>query len=231
MSIEQNEAAPIPPPGGLQRSAFGTRAKIAIGSGVALLVAAAVFVQVTGFGSVDVTPAACQPALAEATSLEPLSVGDAQLFRPALASSLLTDLSFVDGDGHPTTLAAFAGKTVLVNFWATWCVPCRMEMPALDKLQAEMGSDKFQVVAVNMDTAATADQEKAFLASIGVQHLAFYADPSLTLTQQLQDRSLVDGLPTTLLVNPQGCRLGLVEGGVAWDSPDAKALIAKAISS
>jgi len=79
-------------------------------------------------------------------------------------------------DGNPTTLEAFKGKTLLVNIWATWCVPCRSEMPALDRLQKAAGSDKFEVLAINVDTTRL-ERPKAFLEEIGVRNLKFYADP------------------------------------------------------
>ena len=86
------------------------------------------------------------------------------------------DLTFKDAAGRERTLAEWRGRTVLLNLWATWCVPCRKEMPALDALQGELGGPNFEVVAVNIDTR---DPEKplAFLKEIGVTHLAYYSDP------------------------------------------------------
>jgi thiol-disulfide isomerase/thioredoxin len=150
------------------------------------------------------------------------------LFRPARVSENLGGLAFTDAGGEPVRLASFAGRAVLVNFWATWCVPCRAEMPALDRLAAERGGDDFQVVAVNLDTEAPVARQQEFLATVGVTHLPLYRDPKLALTADLRRRDLVFGLPTTLLVDAKSCRLGTAEGGAAWDSPDAKALIAAA---
>ena len=103
-------------------------------------------------------------------------------------------------------------------------------MPAVDRLEAERGSDGFQVVAINLDTDAAVAGEKAFLAGIGVTHLAFYADPDLILTRQLRTRGLVRGLPTTLLVDGGGCQLGTAAGAAAWDSGEANALVGAALA-
>jgi len=141
----------------------------------------------------------------------------------------LRDLTFQAADGKKTSLAAFAGKTVLVNLWATWCVPCRAEMPALDRLEGALGSDSFQVVAVNVDQA-NAERARAFLKQIGVSKLAFYADPSFDIAKELRKRGLLVGFPTTMLVDGKGCRIGGVDGAAAWDSSDAKALIKAAMA-
>ncbi len=86
-------------------------------------------------------------------------------------------VSFNGPDGKKLTLADFKGHNVLLNLWATWCVPCRSEMPALDRLQAKLGGSDFEVVAVNIDTSRL-DRPKAFLNDAGVKNLGFYADPT-----------------------------------------------------
>jgi hypothetical protein len=97
-------------------------------------------------------------------------------------------------------------------------------MPTLDKLQAANGGKDFQVTAVNIDLNNT-ERAKAFLAEIGVKNLAFYSDPSSGIFTKLKGRGLGFGLPTTILVDGKGCRLGVVEGPAEWDSNDARALI------
>ena len=99
------------------------------------------------------------------------------------------------------------GKTLLVNLWATWCVPCRKEMPALDTLEGKLGGPDFQVVAVNVDTARL-DRPKAFLHDAGIEHLASFADPSGNVLQVLKGDGQLLGLPTTLLIDKGGCELG-----------------------
>ena len=139
-----------------------------------------------------------------------------------------TDISFLDKDGQKRTLADFRGKTVLLNLWATWCVPCREEMPALDRLQASQGGKDFEVVAVNIDTARL-DRRQAFLDGAGVKSLAFFADPTADAFQALKQAGKVVGLPTSILVDPQGCELGIMAGPAAWDSPDGQKLVTAAV--
>jgi thiol-disulfide isomerase/thioredoxin len=117
---------------------------------------------------------------------------------------------------------------VLLNLWATWCVPCREEMPALDALQGAAGSGKFEVVAVNVDTGSD-EKPKRFLEDIKVSKLAFYQEPDLELFNNLKKRGLVLGLPVTLLVGPDGCLRAAMNGPAKWDSPDARTFIDAAL--
>ena len=125
------------------------------------------------------------------------------------------DVSFTNPQGQPVDLASLRGKTILVNLWATWCVPCRQEMPALDRLQAELGGPDFEVVALNVDTR-NAERPKAWLQENGIRHLAYYADPTGKALQVLQKSGHVVGLPTTLLVDASGCEIGLLKGPAEW---------------
>ncbi len=171
---------------------------------------------------------ACAAAAETAARLEPFARGQLAAFRPSEAPVLLGDLAFRAPDGTPATLADFAGRTTLVNLWATWCVPCRAEMPALDRLARAAGSDAFFVLPINLDTVAGA-KPAAFLAEIGAEALPLYADPELKSLNALKRRGMIlGGLPTTLLVDPRGCVLGLIEGPAEWDSPDALALVGAA---
>ncbi len=193
--------------------------------------AIAVYVKVSANGNGAGTQAAvdCAGALQAAARVAPLATGQVAAFRPADTPDLVRDLAFQAPDGKETTLAAFAGKTVLVNLWATWCVPCRAEMPALDRLEGALGSDKFSVVAVNVDVR-NPERAHAFLGEIGVSKLAFYSDPSFAIFNALKKRGLALGLPTTILVDGKGCRIGGIEGPAEWDSPDAKALLEAAMA-
>ena len=193
--------------------------------------AVAVYVRESADGNGATTQAGvdCAGAVATAARLDPLAKGQIAAFRPAEGPDLVRDLAFQAPDGSETSLAAFAGKTVLVNLWATWCVPCRAEMPALDRLQAALGGDAFSVVAVNVDVR-NPERARAFLDDIGVKRLAFYADPSFAIFNELKKRGLALGLPTTILVDGKGCRVGGIEGPAEWDSEDAKALIKAAIA-
>ena len=115
----------------------------------------------------------------------------------------LPGLTFQDAAGKPLTLEHWRGRTVLLNLWATWCVPCRKEMPALDALEQRLGGPRFEVVAVNIDTR-DADKPKAWLKEVGVQKLAYYADPTASTFQDLKAIGRAFGMPTTLLVDPAG---------------------------
>ena len=135
-------------------------------------------------------------------------------------------MRFNDASGKPVDLAAFRGKVVLVNLWATWCAPCRAEMPALDRLQAALGGADFQVVAIAEDTGGMA-KVKSYLASVGAGHIVPYVDTSLESAHAFD----VIGLPTSLLIDRQGRVIGRLVGPAAWDQPAAKALIEAAVKA
>ena len=208
-------------------------ATVIMAAAVAGLIAGAIAVYVMGSGAGNNGTAAaadCTGALATAKRIQPYVKGEVAAFRTATAPEKLTDLAFRAPDGADTTLAGFAGKTTLLNLWATWCAPCRAEMPALDRLQAKLGSDKFSVLALNIDLNNEA-RARAFLDEIGTRNLAFYSDPTTAVFRNLKGRGLAFGLPVTILVDGKGCRIGVVEGPAAWDSEDARALIEAAMAA
>ena len=127
------------------------------------------------------------------------------------ARSRLPDLAFKDAAGKPRTLADWRGRTVLLNLWATWCVPCRKEMPALDALQKKLGGPNFEVVAINIDTRDP-DKPKAWLKEVGISRLTYYADPNAKVFQDLKAVGKAFGMPTTLLIDPNGCEIGTIAG-------------------
>src|SRR5271170_2904961 len=112
-----------------------------------------------------------------AARLAPLAKGELAALQVASEPRRAVQIAFQREDGGKLTLADFHGRAVLLNLWATWCVPCRAEMPALDRLQAAKGDQGFEVVAINVDTARL-ERRAAFLDSVGVKSLARYADPS-----------------------------------------------------
>jgi thiol-disulfide isomerase/thioredoxin len=132
----------------------------------------------------------------------------------------LPEVRFQDANGAEKSLADWRGKVVLVNLWATWCAPCRKEMPALDRLQKELGSPKFEVVAISVDRTGLAGARK-FLDETKVENLALYADPTTRLSSQLK----AVGLPITVLLDTEGREIGRLVGPAEWDSEDAKRLI------
>lgn len=176
------------------------------------------------------TVAACAASDAKLAGLEPLSRGEVAAFTVPEKSQILPDLSFIDGTGKERHLSEWRGRTVLLNIWATWCAPCRHEMPALDRLQATIGSERFEVVAVNIDIGDTA-KAKAFLKEIGIADLGFYADPSTGVFKELKAVGRAPGMPTSLLVDTNGCELGFIAGPAEWDSPDAMRLIQGGMAS
>jgi thiol-disulfide isomerase/thioredoxin len=163
---------------------------------------------------------ACADTAKTAARLRPLLHGEIAALTLASQPKPLPELSFATPDGAKASLADFKGRTVLLNLWATWCVPCRLEMPALDRLQGKLGAKDFAVVAVNVDTVRP-DRPKAFLEEIGAKNLTLYADDKAAVLQSLKQAGKVLGLPTTILIGKDGCELGTMAGPAQWDSQDA----------
>jgi len=170
----------------------------------------------------------CRPAVASAKKLAPLARGEVAAVNVAKSPLKVPDLSFQDVNGKPLTLANWRGRTVLFNLWATWCVPCRKEMPALDALQQKLGSPDFQVVAVNIDTRDP-EKPKTFLKELGITKLTYYADPTARTFQDLKEIGRAFGMPATMLVDRQGCEIGTIAGPAEWASDDAVKLIRAAL--
>jgi len=173
---------------------------------------------------------ACAVSAKMAEAVKDLAKGDVAAMNISKKPERLPDFSFNAPDGKPTSLAAFKGGTLLLNIWATWCVPCRAEMPELDKLQADLGSDRFKVAAINIDTSRL-DRPKKFFEEIGVKTLDLNADPKANIFFELKQAGKALGLPVTMLVGPDGCQIGLMNGPAAWRSADAKALVSKAVEA
>jgi thiol-disulfide isomerase/thioredoxin len=131
---------------------------------------------------------------------------------------------FADGTGAPLDLAHWKGRVVLLNLWATWCAPCRKEMPELSKLQALMGSPDFEVVALSEDLKGL-EASAAFLKDSGAGNLALYIDQKATALAAVQ----TVGLPTTLLIDRNGKELGRLLGPADWASSEAQALVKAAL--
>jgi thiol-disulfide isomerase/thioredoxin len=196
--------------------------------------AAAVYVKETGSGNGNAQTAGlsgeCETAKDRSAALTPFTTGEVAAMVATQKPLSLQNVSFKGAEGQPLSIQNFAGKTVLLNLWATWCVPCREEMPALNALQKDMGSDKFEVVAVNIDTGDD-EKPKAFRAETGIDTLGYYRDSSMGVFNALKKQGLAFGLPVTLLVDPKGCLVSAMNGPAAWDSGDAKGLIKAAIGS
>jgi len=173
--------------------------------------------------------AACSPAVDLARRIEPLARGEVAAVKTAEEMLRLPALKFRDGAGQDRSLADWRGRTVLLNLWATWCVPCRREMPALDALQARLGAPDFEVVAVNIDTRDP-DKPKAWLHDIGVRNLAYYSDADAKVFQDLKVVGRAIGMPTTLIVDPKGCEIAALAGPAEWASEDGIRLVAAALA-
>lgn len=132
--------------------------------------------------------------------------------------------TFVDAAGAERTMEDWRGRVVLLNLWATWCAPCRREMPALDRLQAALGDDDFEVVALSVDRNG-AEASAAFLAEVGASNLALYVDATTKAMFALRAR----GLPATYLIDREGRIIGHLIGPAEWDQQDAVQLVRGAI--
>jgi thiol-disulfide isomerase/thioredoxin len=184
---------------------------------------------IVGFGG-NVADPACLAAVETAQRLAPLAHGEVAAAVVTTAPRQLPALAFQDAAGAQKTLADWRGRTVLLNLWATWCVPCRKEMPALDALQAALGGPDFQVVAVNIDTRDP-DKPKTWLKEVGINRLAYYADPNAKIFQDLKSIGKALGMPTTLLVDRSGCEIATLAGPAQWASDDAVKLVRAAINA
>ncbi|HVB16787.1 MAG TPA: TlpA disulfide reductase family protein [Stellaceae bacterium] len=143
-------------------------------------------------------------------------------FTPHAAPRPLPELHFTDASSRQLSLADFRGRLVLLNLWATWCVPCRKEMPTLDRLQARLGGPGFEVVALSIDRKGL-EAVQPFYQELGLKALRTYVDESGRAAREID----APGVPTTLLIDREGREIGRVVGPAEWDSPQAEAVIRK----
>lgn len=195
--------------------------------GVVAVAAAAVLYGIIAPGGKK-SPGQCAASDALIGRVKEAEKGTVAAASSSWTSQPMTSLDFLGPEGQPVSLEAFRGRVALVNLWATWCVPCREEMPALDRLQAKLGSKDFEVVAINVDTARL-ERAKDFLKDIVVTNLAFYSDPKADVFYRLRTAGKVVGLPTTFLVGRDGCEIAVMAGPADWASEDAMALIRAAL--
>jgi thiol-disulfide isomerase/thioredoxin len=205
--------------------------RIPITIGAVLIGAVIGFAGVYGIGGLKRNAAgdpACRGAVDLARKLAPLAQGEVAALTMATAPLRLPDLAFEDAEGKPKKLSDWRGRTVLVNLWATWCLPCRKEMPALESLQTRLGGANFEVVAVNIDTRDP-EKPKNFLKEANLTRLGYFSDQKAKVFQDLKaiDRAL--GMPTSVLVDGEGCEIATIAGPAEWDSDDAIKLITAAV--
>jgi thiol-disulfide isomerase/thioredoxin len=172
---------------------------------------------------------ACRTAVETARRIAPLARGEVAAVAVATQPLRVPDLAFRDASGAERRLSEWRGRTILLNLWATWCVPCRKEMPALDELQAKLGGPQFEVVTINIDTR---DPEKPrnWFKEVGLKSLGYYADANAKVFQDLKLIGRAFGMPTTMLVDPAGCEIGTLAGPAEWSSEDAVKLVSAALS-
>jgi thiol-disulfide isomerase/thioredoxin len=210
------------------RSHARRRLAVAVVGGIAGVAVALAAVYGIGALKRNAADAACTGAAQLAERLAPLARGEVAAFTVADGPLRLPDLAFRDASGTERHLGDWRGRTVLLNLWATWCVPCRKEMPALDALEGKLGGPAFEVVAVNIDTR-DADKPRTWLKEVGVGRLGYYADPSAKVFQDLKMLGRATGMPSSLLVDPAGCEIGTIFGPAEWASEDAVKLVTAAL--
>ena len=171
----------------------------------------------------------CRSTREIARHVAPLARGEVAAVVIADDPQKLPPVTFIDAAGATKSLVDWHGRTVLLNLWATWCVPCRKEMPALNALQARLGGADFEVIAVNIDTRDTA-KPRTWLNDTGINRLSYFADPNAKIFQELKAAGKVVGMPTTLLIDPAGCEIATVAGPAEWASDDAVKLVQTAIA-
>ena len=202
-------------------SLFRRRRRLIAGIAVAVFLAG--LAGVYGIGGLQRNPGAdagCQAAVDIAKRIAPLARGEVAALTVAEKPLRVPELSFQDAEGRQYLLKDWRGRFVLLNLWATWCVPCRQEMPALDALEGQLGDRDFQVVAVNIDTRDP-EKPKAWLKEVGISRLAYFADPQAKVFQDLKAVGRAFGMPTTLLIDPEGCEIASLAGPAEWASDDA----------
>jgi thiol-disulfide isomerase/thioredoxin len=205
--------------------------RIPIVIGAVLIGAVIGFAGVYGIGGLKRNApgdSACRGAVDLARKLAPLAQGEVAALTMATAPLRLPDLAFEDADGKPRKLSDWRGRTVLVNLWATWCVPCRKEMPALESLQTKLGGPNFEVVAVNIDTRDP-EKPKNFLKETDLTRLGYFSDQKAKAFQDLKGIGRALGMPTSVLVDGEGCEIATIAGPADWGSDDAIKLITAAM--
>lgn len=194
----------------------------------AFVVISAVLVGCSDETSSEIAETTCDYAVENAARLDSAIKGDMAAFIMIEQPISLSSIPFVTADGEKQTLADYSGKTLLVNLWATWCAPCRAEMPALEYLEIQQGGDNFAVLPISVDNGSS-DKPKGFYKEIGLTKLPFLHDTSATSFKFFQKNSLALGLPATVLVDAKGCVLGKLNGPAEWGGADAMNLMKAAL--
>jgi thiol-disulfide isomerase/thioredoxin len=206
--------------------------RIPLAIGAVVIGAVLGFGGIYGFGALKQSASgdpACRGAVDLARRIAPLAQGEVAALTMATTPLRLPDLAFADADGQPKKLSDWRGKTLLVNLWATWCVPCRKEMPALETLQTKLGGADFEVVAINIDTRDP-NKPKSFLKEANLTRIGYFNDQKAKVFQDLKAVGRALGMPTSVLVDGQGCEIATIAGPAEWGSDDAAKLIKAALA-
>lgn len=193
----------------------------------AALVSAGVAIAIAFWWSNTGQAAQCAPQPAAAEKIDAVAIGQLAALNGTGTGRGYSEMAFTDEAGIPRTLKDFEGKALLVNFWASWCIPCRAEMPALDRLATAENDDNFMVLPINLDLGEGGiDKARAFLAEGQLANLPLYADSTFEAFKELQTSAVAMGLPSTLLIDKKGCELAVLQGPAEWDSQDGHNVIA-----
>ena len=201
-----------------------SRVRLLVTLGVAgLAVAIAAWVWLGNAGVARECPVQAEAAAA----IDAAAVGELAALNGTGEGRGYASLAFKDAQGADRSIADFQGKALLVNFWASWCVPCREEMPALDALAQKYNSDRFMVLPINLDIGENGlGKAEAFLADNQFANLPLYADNSFAAFDRLKQEAVAVGLPATLILDEDGCELAVLQGPAEWNTPDGEAVVA-----
>lgn len=176
--------------------------------------------------------APCPPQPEAARAVDAAAIGELAALNGTGKGRGYADMAFTDAGGKAVTVADFAGKKLLVNFWASWCVPCRAEMPALDAVADRYNSENFMVLPINLDIGEGGlAKAQAFLDEGSFAHLPLYADSSFQAFERLKTQAVAIGLPATLLLDENACEIGVLQGPAEWDTPDGHNVIEALLAS
>jgi thiol-disulfide isomerase/thioredoxin len=168
----------------------------------------------------------CPVQQADAQAIGDAAVGELAALNGTGEGRGYSTMAFKDANGQPMTIADFKGRKLLVNFWASWCVPCREEMPALNAIATQYNSEQFMVLPINLDIGAGGlEKAQAFLDENSFRNLPLYADNTFAAFERLKQQAVAVGLPATLVLDENGCELAVLQGPAEWNSPDGQAVI------
>lgn len=207
-------------------------ARLLVGLGICV-VAAGIYVMNGGSGNQTIETSqavASESVKKRSITVEASAQGDVAAMLAVDDPRQVPAHQFIAPDGSAKTIADFKGKVLLVNLWATWCAPCREEMPAISDLQAQKSGDDFDVLTINIDRGGR-EKPEGFLNEIGVDNLPLYQDASMGIFNNLKKEGIAFGLPVTMLLDENGFILASMNGPAHWSGDDALNYIDAAIAS